>query len=319
MYEAGKWSRWTIAAVILVFAPLAKAETTVSTNEATRALESEGRASASSSGEGRASRPEGENTARTSLIPTKNFFGFFELRPTYTGLSGEFHTENTAQLGYKFSPDTTVSYIQYFNTRLYDPASSVSRGAVYLSDGWLYGQVNNILADQDKVNTFGMRELYIPPTDSAKRDLGFIGTFRTYFKYNHKFSNLYNLDVWNVPMAHIYSRAGTTVPGTNQANPVFENEVILQHNFNITEKLQFVFPIIWEYARYASYRADAQNSGRWVSTFWIWPEITYNVTPDTQVGLAYETDNLLQDDLSGASWDNGFKKGLFQVLMNVNL
>jgi hypothetical protein len=174
------------------------------------------------------------------------------------------------------------------------------------------------LADEKKENTFGMRETYIPPTDSVKRDQGYVGSFRTYFKYNHKFSNLVNLDVWDVPIAHVYNRPGVIASGSASANPFFENMFILTTYINLTQKLQIQLPIIWEYTRYASF-ANASNSGRWLSTFWIWPEVVYNVTPSTQVGIAYYSDNLLKDDLSATTWSNGFSKGIFQALLNVTM
>ena len=85
------------------------------------------------------------NTKVSESIEDSRVLGAVEVRPSYKSNQGEFHSEDSAWLGYQFNKNNSTVYKQEFNTNIYDPKlPAVNSGMnAYLADGYLKEKVNN--------------------------------------------------------------------------------------------------------------------------------------------------------------------------------
>lgn len=83
-----------------------------------------------------------DNTRISSKV-----LGAFEIRPSYKSMMGEFHSEDSAILGYQFSPNLSATYKQEFNTNVYDPQLTETQSGLnaYLVDGYFKERAGNRL------------------------------------------------------------------------------------------------------------------------------------------------------------------------------
>ena len=265
--------------------------------------------------------------------PDSKVLGEFEVRPSYTSAQGEFHTENTLELGYQIRRDLKVSYVQFFNTNLYDPKSGnpvASQFGFAAQDGFLRTKIDDIWLSGDRKTSFSFQGRVYMPTLAAvdgtpsRYDQGMVSFIRTYFKLARELSNSVSVDLSFTPGLYLFTKPGWTTKFANgtpnsSANPIYENMFILNADIKIAKNLTFSIPIITEITRYRSYAEDAQFNNRWGYNIWFWPELDWEISSNQTVGLAFYSDNFVADDLSGVHIGTGLKNGITQVLWNVKL
>lgn len=254
----------------------------------------------------------------TSTGPGK-LIGGIDLRPTYNGGLAEFHTENSIQGGYQFTPDVSVFYRQEFSTNLYNPRIPQTDGMnLAATDGSLRTVVNNIWKQDDLAFSFEQR-LYLP-TMEAKRNAGMLASTRNYMRLRYRLNSLVNVVLDESPGFHIYDRAGSVnALGKAAANPGFENRTYLTAEISFTPNLRLNFPLKLSSARYRAFAANAKNNDAWAHSLYLNPELYYTVNSNVRVGMAYCGANMIQPDFSGFTLDKAFEFGLTQLIFQASI
>ncbi len=254
--------------------------------------------------------PELSANAPTPAFSPK-FTGMIELRPSWNPAGNDFHTENTLDLGYNFSPNFSMDYNQYINTNL-SKANTAGIG-VDPQDGFLRARFKNVWQNVKKDLTIEIEERLYMPTQASKRDVGMIVALRNYMTVIKQFTPKFSLIVQEIPIIYGFDRSGTTkveppakvgdpAKVTHTPNAAFENRLYLIASYDITPTVNFSFPLmLWATAqRRFGPTAVSPSASRWAYMAMIWPELNVAVGPQTFVGVSYYSGNFL----------DGFKKGL---------
>lgn len=260
----------------------------------------------------------GTSLTTVSVTAPGAITGLVETRPTWTTKSGEFHTENTLALGYEFNPDLAIGYVQYINTNIYDPAADKGVGVI-VDDGFARVQLNNLWTNPANGLALSYEPRLYVPTSAASRDAGMVATVRNYIKLKKTFNPTFSITAMELPMFHLYTQAGKVVDGAKSANPVFENRFYVIADWNLGAGIAISVPLLFHQARHADFEAGAANNNTWSFTLYTWPEITYAVTPNVSVGLAYQSGNWVASDLSSFELGKAFDTGMAQFILSASL
>ncbi len=298
-------------------APAKKAPTTVESVTTTTTTQSPviGDAVAAAPLEAVGSSPTITNSSTTEIqAPSEGkITGTIEARPTVSVKGpNDITTENTIGLGYKFNPNLELGAVQYFDTNV--KANTSNRQGVdgILQDGFIRAKFNNVYKSESV--TFGYEPRIYAPTRTAFRDAGGLTMVRNYLKLAYKASNSVTLTAMEIPILQFYNKAGV---GTT-ANPAFENRVYLMADFDLGQGFAFSLPLFFHQTKLRTYSAAA-NSGQWDFFVYTWPELTYAVTENVTVGVAYQSGNLMTSSMGGFTFSDGLKKGAFQAIVGVTL
>ncbi len=263
------------------------------------------------------------NGATNEVVGPKTaspIFGELQIRPSWGHTANEFHTENTLNLGYRFSPDFRLGYTQFFNSLLIGSDGKLpSSPGLVTHDGFLQAQFSPFWANADKDLTLEYESRLYFPTDPAKRANGLIAASRNYLTLIKKVNSKLQLIAQEIPVLYAYAQPGSADGKT--ANPIFENRLFLIASYDITPKLNFAFPLLM----WVTFNRDfGSNTGSRAVQFvaLIWPELMYQLAPTTSIGLSYYTGSLVKPDLSGLSLfgtDGGMTQGIGQFVFRQTL
>lgn len=250
-----------------------------------------------------------------SAVPTEEKInGTIEVRPSWTSNSGEFHTENTLGAGYQFNRNFDLGYTQYIDTNLFNPGTTVSGLGPIVRDGFLNANFKNLYNNGQGFSVSYEPRVYLP-TATAKRDAGMVTMLRNNFTVRQSFSPLFALTAQAIPMIHAYSQAGAA----GKANPVFEQRFYLVGEFQFTDKLSAVVPLMLESTRHANYATGAKNNNAWSHKLYMYPELYYAIDSNYLLGVAYMTGDFTDPNLSGFALSKGFKYGVPQLILRASL
>ena len=261
----------------------------------------------------------GEAKAALNSPSASSVLGAVEVRPSYKSLVGEFHSEDSALLGYQFNKNNSVVYKQEFNTNLYDPSLSANRSGLnaYLFEGYLKEKINNIYQNGNLSVSYEGRQ-YLP-TWSVKRDAGMLTALRNYAKVKYQMTSALALTAEEVPVIHLYKQAGTINAKGPAANPFFENRASVGVDYAFSDALKLSVPLLISSVRTRSYDSSAANNDRWGHKIWVNPEIYYSVNSNVVVGLGYYSDSLVKNNLSDTAIGDGLNQGTTQFIFSTNL
>jgi len=249
--------------------------------------------------------------------------GYLDLRPSWITKTGGFTTENTAEMGAKVTADTSVTYMQGFNTNLYDPLSpELSSGVrLELALGALRTKVNNIWKNDREGLALSYENRIYLPVDAASQDRGFITAFRNYIKLSKAFSDSVKFTLSDAIIPLIHSRAGNVAAnGTASANGIFENRVYLVADLQLTDKFSLSLPLMFHQTRTANFRIDAANNASWSFYVWTSPELDYAVSDSLTLGISYyNNDSFFNSNLSKAQFGQALESGEFQFVLTASL
>lgn len=249
--------------------------------------------------------------------------GYLDLRPSWITKTGGFTTENTAEVGAKVTPDTSVAYMQGFNTNLFDPTSPELNSGMRLelSPGAIRTKVNNLWKNESEGLTLSYENRAYLPIDTASRDRGFITAFRNYIRLSKSFTDRVKVALSDAVIPIVNSRNGN-IGSTGLASPnsIFENRLYLETDLQLTDRLSISLPLMFHQTRLANYRADAINNDSWVFYVCTGPEIDYAITENFTLGLAYyNVDSFFTPSLSKAQFGQALESGEFQFVLTASL
>lgn len=260
------------------------------------------------------------------LRPGFEASNLFEIRPTLIPLLGEFHTENTLELGLKYNKDTKFSYVQYFNTNLYNPADKKNvfqKSDFKWQDSFLRLKLDKLWESESKDTNFGFQHrIYLPtassgPTYPSRLDQGMIVILRNYFTGKHRPLSFMEMELSLVPSFFLFKRDGYSTDVKEVANPVYEHYVSGTLNIEFSDSVLLSIPIQFRATKYRNYRDDASLSDRWGYNLSALPELDWTITPMHTVGICFVTNNYMKVD--GSGWtDTAYKQGLVQLVWGLN-
>ncbi len=254
-------------------------------------------------------------SARIKAVePTVNLTGMLDIRPGYLSKTGEFYTENAAELGVKVGKNLSLTYLQAFNNNLYNPGEKTTGAAPSMQVGYVRGRINGFWENtENRLKLSYEQRLYLPVME-AQQDLGLIAASRNYFKLSHKVNDSLSLSVFEIPVLFAHTKSGTGFGATASANNIFENRVYLIADIQFTQKISLSIPVMFHQTRKGDY-ADAKNSGTWSHFVWTNPELDYSITDKTIVGVSYyNNDSFFASDYSDTNFGGALESGVFQLV-----
>jgi len=239
-----------------------------------------------------------------------------DVRPSWSLNRQNVETDNSVELGYALNDTIEFSYLQEFGTNLYDASSSSSKQGVNLRifNGYFRGKFHDLWTNDEGDLSFSYESRMYLPTDPVRREAGLVTSLRNYIKLNKSVSNMVSITATEVIIVPIYSQAGADSTTNLKASPIFENRVYLTTDLFLTQNIILSLPVMLNMTRHAYIHPDAKNNDRWAYYLWASPEISYTLTANSAVGLAYYTGNLIADDFSGINLGKGLDDGVLQLV-----
>ncbi len=249
--------------------------------------------------------------------------GYIDFRPSWISKTGGFTTEDTVELGAKLSADTSLTYMQGFNTNLYDPVSPASASGMKLEilSGAIKTKVNKIWENQASGLSLAYENRIYLPIDAGSVKTGNLTAIRNYLKLSKAISNTVKLTMSEVMIPIINTRPGNiSSDGIATANNIFENRVYLITDIQLTEKLSLSLPIMFHQTRSGNFKAEAANNSAWSFYVWTSPELDYELTPNLTIGLAYyNNESFFTPNLSKTQFGSALESGEFQFALTASL
>ncbi len=257
-------------------------------------------------------------TVSGSSKPGK-IIGGIELRPSYLTTQGEYHAENWVQGGYQFGNGVSLSYRQEFRNNFHDVGRRDNSFDLSADDGFFRGKFGDIW--KNGAHSFYYENRVYIPTNHVRRELGMVTAIRNYARYKYNVSKSVQLSLEEMPIVHFYSQNGGRNPNTGRldANPWFENRVSLAAEWTILKDLKLFFPLVLRQTRFREFARGAKNNDVWVHRLYIWPELVFAVNSQINLGLAYQSGDLIAPDFSKSAIDQGFKTGMAQLILSASL
>lgn len=248
--------------------------------------------------------------------------GAVELRPTWTTQSGAWGTENNVELGYSFNPTRYLGYHQDINTNLHNPKEDTSKDGLHATaaDGFVRGRLDNLIVNKELGLAMGYEGRLYLPTDKSFADAGGILKYRNYVKVAKSLGGGSFLTLMDLPIIHVYDRPGAFVDGKLSANPTLENRVYLILDVAMLDgKLSFSLPLMLNSTKYRNVDPGAKNNNITGHKLWIYPELSYAITPNVAAGVAFYSDNLVSPDLHYWKIKEGLEAGAAQLVLRASL
>ncbi len=288
-------------------------------------------------------------TTTLPTAPVSKVTGFLDVRPTYdmSSATNDARLETSIGLGYKFTNDVSITAEQPFWSNITSTGpGGASTGSTMLREGHVRLDVKN-LATSGKNISFGYQLRAYYPSREAWRDNGFITQIRNAFYITAQISPAFSITFFEVPIVHVFNRAN----GPGGVNPSFENRLIVAPELSLMGgKLTIGCPIFFHQiknregnlALAEQQAAEEANAGvgrsvatllsqqkavsgfggrpdEWWYSVWIGPEIMYNVSKEIQLGVSYDSGELVAADLSKLTVLDGLKNGAPKLAFRMSL
>ncbi len=256
-----------------------------------------------------------------SISPSglESLYGYLEFRPSYISNQGEFHAENTAEVGYKLNPTMKMGYVQWYSNNLKSNLVSTSGVGLIPNDGFFHFKASNIWQSEDKHWSAAYQLRVFAPTTSSKYKAGHYTSFLNRLNIAFKLNDYFKTDLSYAPILHGYSKAGMiNSTGVGTANPAFEQQFILNNEFHPAANFTFSLPIVYQVTNNRQF-AGAANSDKWKKSLSFWPELDYDINPVHTVGISYYTDNCISSLGNGFDLSNGIRQGVVQLVWGINI
>ncbi|MFM8316024.1 MAG: hypothetical protein ACKOA8_17230 [Deltaproteobacteria bacterium] len=306
----------------LLLSGLLQAETSKTSPSVGSRSASQGRASVSSNLRNNVVKSKSSASTSTGVLSAtgvENLYGYLEFRPSYTSYQGEFHTENTAEVGYKLNSTMKTGYVQFFSTNLMNGSNATQGMNLLANDGFLYFKAKDIFKSSDNRLALAYQLRLITPTDRGKYSAGFRGAVRNQFLLSYSYNDFIKSELSYHPIYQGYVKSGRfDSTGTASANSYFDHQFIFNQEIHPAPKFTLYLPVIYQLTSYREF-AGAANSGRWRKKVVFWPELDYEINPVHMIGVSFYSGNLSSEYGSGFDFSEGFKNGVTQLVWGINL
>ena len=204
--------------------------------------------------------------------------------------TGDIDGWNQARLAYKATERVSVSLNQVFLT---DYRTRRGGLGARLDDAFFMSRTSDVFA-VPALGLKGMLEnrLILPVSETSRaRELNF-GTWNRLFA-TFKFSKNLGLTFEESFQLHWHRRDGGLVSGRQAANELFRNFLAATPTVSFGA-LSAHFPVYLQNSRFRAYSGDPKG-GTWVTKVFLWPSVSYTLTPNVTLGANCLTGNLLAD------------------------
>lgn len=269
-----------------------------------------------------------EPLTMSDILKTKAWSLGLELRPSWQTNSAEYFSENTIEGAYRFTQSFGLGYTQEFTNNIFSRTDAPENQGMNLAthEGYFIGKLDPILENAEKGISLTYEPRLILPTDSECRNAGMITSIRNDLNLTKKFGERVELNFSVIPILHAYSRAGNVgleaeegEVDQGQANPVFENRFYLNPVVALGQTVKLSIPIKFHATRYRDFNSEAKLNNQWGYYLWVTPEVNWAVTSDYSIGVSYYTGNLVQDNLSGFNFSEGFRSSVAQLIFRTEI
>lgn len=267
---------------------------------------------------GFAERERAGGTLRTSRAPKPSpWVSALELRPSFPVSEDKAYGENLAELGVQVSPKAIVGYRQEFSNNYYNNDPTLEDGPqLKLADGFLFAKIGNLW--RSGATSFSLEPRFYVPTDELLRQQGMITRIRTHFDLSHAFSRFFSIHWIEAPIIHVYDKSGSGSETDGfVANPSFENRFSIAQEIKLARSVALWLPIRLQSKRYSDFNAQAKNNNQWIHNVTLNPELTFALSSAVMVGAAFETANLMTEDLARFQINEGFSSGRSQLIFRL--
>jgi len=259
------------------------------------------------------------STASVAAPSASKALAAVDIRPSWTTQTGEFHSENSLMGGYQFTDKLSSTVVYNFNNNIQTPGQTLGLNLETV-DFSLRFKASNLYQESNTGIAISYEQRMYLPLAEAARSKGMIAVSRNYLKASKSFGEIYKLTLMELPILHLYERAGSiSQTGAAAANPVFENRVYLINDFQLTKAVSLSLPVFFHVTWYRDFQAGAKNNNGSSYFFYTYPEVTYAINDNLAVAAAYYSDNLILGDLSNTDLSAGLEKGVFQVSLQASL
>ncbi len=229
--------------------------------------------------------------------------------------TNDIYMENSFEAGYQFSPGRTLSYAHYFENTLINVDPEKTGFSVVNNEGFIRTRVNNLWENKGLGLSFNYQNRAYLPVSRTLGERGMVVTLRNYLTLVKKLGDSVKLSLSEMPIIPINSKAGHA----GAANPAFQNRIYLIGDISVTDKLSVSLPVFFWFTKYRDFAPEAANNDATTFTLMIYPEVSYSLTDNVSVGIAYYSDNMVQSDLSGLNLGEGLKAGVTQLVLAASL
>lgn len=228
--------------------------------------------------------------------------GMFYTATQYAPTTGDIDAWNLARVGYQFSENFHLSYNQIF---LNDYRTKISEGFnLRLDDAYLRLKWKEIFKLESSDLSFGLEQRFYIPSSQASRDKTMVTGFRNRLLTKVKVSETFSLGLEESPTIFWYSEAANS-KGPNEA---FRNYLVLTPTLTgMKGKLNCYLPVYVQNSLYRQSFGAPNNRGPWKNQIFLWPEVTYTVNDNLELGLTALTGSLVSDDFSELTLADAFK------------
>lgn len=228
--------------------------------------------------------------------------GMYYTATQYAPVNGDLDAWNLARLGYQFTENFNLSYNQIL---LNDYKTQKNEGFNFrLDDAYLrlkWNEAFKIKAPDLKV---GLEQRYYIPTSSSSSQKTMVTGLRNRLLTTVKVTNAFSLGLEESPIVFWY-RDAASASGPNE---LLRNYVVVTPTLTgMKGKLNFYFPIYYQTSLYRKSFGGINNRGADKHQVFLWPEITYALNDNLELGVAAVTGNLISDDFARIELASAFK------------
>jgi hypothetical protein len=244
------------------------------------------------------------------------------LRPTWYQSEPTFEMQNTVELGIKFNSKFALSYVQDFSTNVSKTGDLAQAGdfTPVWYDGFLRLNFSKVSESDDKLFSYSDQVRVYFPTNDEKRDAGMLTILRNYFVFDRTISKSLNFTFYEVPILHIYDRAGSTnAAGKPVANPILENRIILEPSVKLSSSVTLGLPLNFTVVKFRDFQEKAEKNAEWVPSLTFSPWIEWQISDPLLLGFYYETASVADKTDGGLVWTDGQKSGYYQAYLRIGL
>lgn len=274
-----------------------------------------------SSGLAERRRPRPGPLRTQQQAPKSKLTGGVAIRPTWQLADETFYLENSAGLGLKVRDGVEIGYNQDFNVVGFsDPATA--GGELAWMDGFARVRFGDWWKSPDGTTAVSTDLRAYLPTNPVRRERGMKTELRAGFSASRKVTETFSFGLDWIPILHVYDSITTVnADGKEEANPIFENRLVLAMNLTLGGGFSLSLPVKHFVKRFVDVGDEAVvNNGVWNHFLSFSPGLSLAVGDNLSVGATYYMGNFVSEGEYGYTLADDFvTQGAFQLSLSLSL